>query len=371
MIPFLLIVLVAAGYAWLPRVEGNLWNIAPALACFVLMGRLMRGPRAWWRGLLWTVLLFGAIEFGARCGGYHRTLNYERQGDLLFTPSPNQQCLEKISLSSSRINNLGLRGPDIDPSALKRRVILCLGDSITYGYGVADGETWPAQLQAALDVARPGEYLALNAGVNAYPVSFMHQKFWYLVRQGIRPDTVIVAYSMNEGWLGDLVESDEARKDAFERRVHLKNFLRSHAMYNLAVEKWGRAWYDRVKGHLVPGTHLKEGAPVDRAEVYATRVGKLLDDIKGQGSRAVVLVACSLNDQTGRYDSQGALQRIMADVAAERGVTAIRTDDILGAAAQDFDTKEAFIDASHMTPAGNKAVAVALAAAVAGDSPGR
>ncbi|HEY8241558.1 MAG TPA: hypothetical protein VIH35_08925, partial [Kiritimatiellia bacterium] len=144
MITLALMLLVAAGYAWLPRVEANAWNFVPALACIFLMVRLMRPPRAWWRSLLWTALLFVTAEFAARCGGYHRTLKYERQGDLLFTPVPNQSCLEKISLSPSHVNNLGLRGPDVAPADLSRRVILCLGDSVAFGYGVADGDTWPA-----------------------------------------------------------------------------------------------------------------------------------------------------------------------------------------------------------------------------------
>src|SRR4029077_3379621 len=147
--------------------------------------------------LLLPVLLLAA-EFGLRCVSYNRSLLYERQGDLLYTPIPNQEYVEKISLTPSRINNVGLRGDSFDPHSGKA-VILCLGDSVTYGYGVDDGHTYPAELQRALDQDFPGHFTVLNGGVDGYPIPFIRQKFLYLWDRGIHPDVVIVGYSFNEG----------------------------------------------------------------------------------------------------------------------------------------------------------------------------
>ena len=180
----------------------------------------------------------------------------------------NQNSVEKISLTPSLINNYGLRGKDITEGDLKKKVVLCLGDSITYGYGVDDKHTYPAQLQRKLGQKREGLFTVLNGGVNAYPIAFMHQKFLCLWRLGIHPNVVIVGYSMNEGWLGDLAASSKERKEAFEKRVKLKYFVRSFAIYNLVVENWARAYYDKIKANLIPGTHRTEKEHVDRDMTY-------------------------------------------------------------------------------------------------------
>ncbi len=44
--------------------------------------------------------------------------------------------------------------------------VACIGDSITYGYGLANRaeESYPAQLQRSLDAKSPGEYEVRNFG---------------------------------------------------------------------------------------------------------------------------------------------------------------------------------------------------------------
>jgi len=130
------------------------------------------------------LLLVVVVEFSLRCFSYQRALLYERQGDLLFTPVPNQKYIEKISLTPSLVNSYGLRGGPVDTTS-GRITILCLGDSITYGYGVDDGHTFPAELQKALDAKFPGRYQVLNGGVDAYPMALIQQKFLYLWNQGL------------------------------------------------------------------------------------------------------------------------------------------------------------------------------------------
>ena len=57
-------------------------------------------------------------------------------------------------------NSIGLRSPELRPDHAAPRV-LCLGDSVTFGWGVTYEESWPARLAAALDVE------TVNAGVPA------------------------------------------------------------------------------------------------------------------------------------------------------------------------------------------------------------
>lgn len=55
-------------------------------------------------------------------------------------------------------NSLGLRGPEPAPGGTR---VLAVGDSVTFGWGVADDESWPARLSGELGVT------VLNGGVPA------------------------------------------------------------------------------------------------------------------------------------------------------------------------------------------------------------
>lgn len=56
----------------------------------------------------------------------------------------------------------------VSSAVAARTKVACIGDSITYGLGLADRETesYPAQLQALLDKASPGKYEVRNFGNN-------------------------------------------------------------------------------------------------------------------------------------------------------------------------------------------------------------
>jgi lysophospholipase L1-like esterase len=57
-------------------------------------------------------------------------------------------------------NRLGLRGPELSESKQGPR-ILCVGDSVTFGWGVADNQSFPARLADILDVE------VVNGGIPA------------------------------------------------------------------------------------------------------------------------------------------------------------------------------------------------------------
>ena len=93
-----------------------------------------------------------------------------------------------------RTNNLGLRGKDVDPAkAFGIRRILCLGDSITFGEGVREEDTWPEQLGHRLGP----RVEVVNAGIQGY--DFNHEAL-YLLLYGRRmsPDVVVMGFFMND-----------------------------------------------------------------------------------------------------------------------------------------------------------------------------
>lgn len=311
----------------------------------------------WFRSLVLIPLLFVTVEFGLRMASYHRALLYERQGDLLFTPVPNQEYTEKVSLTTSKINELGLRGAPVSLASNTKK-ILALGDSITYGYGVDDDHTYPARLQADFDSRFPGQYTVLNGGVDAYPVSFEHEKFLYLWQKGVHPDIVIVGYSFNEGGLGHLVGSDQKTKDQFAARVRFKNAVRSFALYNLVVENWARRDYDKMKKYMVPGTNFTTLSQEDVNVVYTRQLDDFVSDLRQHNVKPVFLLFCGYDSRIANYDDSGPFQKLFADYARKNGVPLLRSKEaLLKGERPDANLRPYFQDPSHMKPPGTQKVA--------------
>jgi lysophospholipase L1-like esterase len=97
-----------------------------------------------------------------------------------------------------RVNALGLRGREVPlvPEAGVHRV-LALGDSTTFGEGLAEEDAFPVQLERELN-ARGGErWEVLNAGVQGYNTE---GELGFLRTRGLamRPETIVVGFNLND-----------------------------------------------------------------------------------------------------------------------------------------------------------------------------
>ncbi|HKS76289.1 MAG TPA: hypothetical protein VJQ82_23955 [Terriglobales bacterium] len=315
----------------------------------------------WFCSLLLIPLITLGAEFGLRYFSYHRALLYQRQGDLLFTPVPNQKYVEKISLTRSTINDLGLRGAAPDLSSGKN-VILALGDSITYGYGVDDDHTYPADLQKVLDTKYPGRYTVLNGGVDAYPIVFEHQKFLYLWNRGVHPNTVLVGYSFNEGGLGNILNQGDQIKDKFASRVRMKNRLRSISLYNIVVENWARQNYNHMKKYMVPGTNFSSMPQGDVNALYTRELNDFVSDLRARNVQPVFILFCGYDGRTGTYEEAGPFQRVFEGFAEKNNVPLLHSKAaLLEGLDPKTDLRPMFQDQAHMKPIGTMKVAQSLA----------
>jgi len=97
------------------------------------------------------------------------------------------------------VNSAGLRGPEraraLGPGQCR---ILALGDSQTFGDGLAYPETWPSQLEALLaESGAAPEVQVLNAGISATD-TWQHEHVLRRVGTGYDYDAVVLAFYVND-----------------------------------------------------------------------------------------------------------------------------------------------------------------------------
>lgn len=108
-------------------------------------------------------------------------------------------------------NSEGFRGAERnaggdDPGVLR---ILCIGDSITFGFNVDQPDSYPRQLEGLLAVRHPGRrFEIVNAGVPGW--SWLQGlRFLELRGRALHPDIVIIGHGTNDQFLPAKVTDEE------------------------------------------------------------------------------------------------------------------------------------------------------------------
>jgi hypothetical protein len=113
-----------------------------------------------------------------------------------------------------------------DASASQR--ILCVGDSHTWGGGIALDEAYPAQLQRILDGKAPGFYSVINMGIPGMNTTQLHHRLpVWLSRYEL--DIVIAWAGVNNAW--STAEREDEPKSAL---AWLDRLLIRSRVYKLA-----------------------------------------------------------------------------------------------------------------------------------------
>lgn len=97
-----------------------------------------------------------------------------------------------------RVNSRGWRGPEPLPEAARNGLrIACTGDSFTFGTGVQEDQTFPAQLAAYLQERVPGPVEVFNWGVEGYGT---RQEALQVAERlpTWKPDVLVLAYFLND-----------------------------------------------------------------------------------------------------------------------------------------------------------------------------
>lgn len=268
------------------------------------------------------ILLFVLLEVGLSLAGYGNLERYSHDPDLYWKLAANQEAVTKVNRQAVRINSHGTRGREFETDKPEHTFrILCLGDSRTFGWGLAEEETFASRLEASLRQAAgsPSRVEVINGGVNAwsYPQILM-----YLERDGLdySPDLVILD-GANLWTTFDAGQSDAFRR-SFKRKLMVKNMLRRSATYHYFVEVQLKTYYEKYRKKLVEPETRPDETEFDAAESeFLARLDgtfQEMDDLlRERGVELVFLHTPREDEETSRRSRE--LKRLMATVAARNG----------------------------------------------------
>jgi lysophospholipase L1-like esterase len=313
---------------------------------------------SWKRSLVFSLVVFvaffGALEALLRVVGVKRParprlilraidsdidLPFMRADpDLLWSPKPGFHGAFMDRPVS--INSLGLRGPEPRTPRPRRR-ILCLGDSITFGYGVGDDETYPAALGRALEGSGVE---VVNGGVTGYT---SHQVRKLLARVGptVRPDVVTVCIGWNDRTLRVATDRE------YDRRLRALGPLDALAEH---------LYLYRALANLYRNArHTDEPAARDHPRVpigeYRENLAAIAQLAREAGARAV-FVALPHRSRFEGPPLEPAYPQTLREEAHALRVPLLEVG-VLGDAAPAEGNERYFIDSLHLSPEGAEEMA--------------
>jgi len=152
-------------------------------------------------GTLAVILVLG--EVGLRVAGFAKgpARFFDPQIGYRFLPNQSRTVLTNDGTPICKVtfNEEGFRGPLFTgPKPEGTTRIACVGDSFTFGWGVEDDESFPAQLAARIEErAGAGEVEVNNFGVPGYNLWNSRQSYLALTRP-TEPDVVLIAFYLND-----------------------------------------------------------------------------------------------------------------------------------------------------------------------------
>lgn len=105
-------------------------------------------------------------------------------------------------------------------TTLQAESLVCLGDSLTAGYGVKPEQAWPSLLQGLLSAnATTAHWQIVNAGVSGDTTAGGLRRLDALLAR--KPTAVLVALGGNDGLRGLPADRVQANLEAMLKRIHL------------------------------------------------------------------------------------------------------------------------------------------------------
>ncbi len=356
-------------------------------------------PRSRARRLLLNLALSAGVflfcvfvcELALRLAGYGNLEIYEPDTKLFWKLKPNQDCFTKIDRQPVHINAHGTRGPEFQsekPAGTFR--ILALGDSRTFGWGLADEATYsrrveqllnaniepaafhpqpptggnpltPALSPSEVERGNRGQVFGgakrvevINAGVNAWSYA---QMAVYLRETGLhfQPDVVLLGEA--NLWTQFSEQSDPEFVRKFLWRVRLKNLLRRFALYHYVVEVQLQEFYQRNRTKFIPvdpkqDALFKEQQQNDPDAVFRAAIEDVCRTAQSHHIQPVLLFLPTLDDLQSTNQS-----RVLRSKLAVSAALQVPLIDLTPALAGEGKALYLEADPVHLNARGNEIVA--------------
>jgi lysophospholipase L1-like esterase len=299
----------------------------------------------------------------------------------VLTPSFNGVLKRPEFRHSTETNSVGLRGREPRPRQPHTFRIVCLGDSMTWGFGVPASDTYAAQLERTLAVKYPGlDIQVLNAGVAGYGTA---DELHFLESRAalLDPDLVILQFlpdndfvenrkpakdsrDVQNGWMVTKAGARDAERDArrvwpawiraldgAKHRSHLVSFVSE------------RVGYLAMRSGLGPQRALTRAYDFDEED--ATRAIDLMRKVAltadARGASTIFVLSPSQTPVlSGAASDLSSVSAIVAKAASEAGAGFI---DLTGPLIARPDRIKLYYPINgHWTAAGHAAVAEILSA---------
>lgn len=240
-------------------------------------------------------------------------------------------------------NSLGLRGAE-EPASQPSFRVLAVGDSTTFGLGVNDAETWPAQLARLLQRENPGAEV-LNAGVTGYSV---YQSLTYLRESGfaLAPKVVVLTCGSNDFDTGGKLTQQQQQAFLHSVRPTSTRWVTVELLRKLYTDPGDAA----ASVPNVPSTDFEQllRATADACSERNIRLVLVIWPWQGQLEGSM--------SQSPLNDYHGIIERI----GKERGLSVVDLRKRWTAATMSAN----YLDGVHVNAAGNADAAAAIAEVV-------
>ncbi len=288
----------------------------------------------------------------------------------LYGPRPGATTTLTVSGDTTyEINAAGHRGPEVDLARVpgSERIVV-IGDSLAFGYGVAEAETFARRLEARL--SEDGDTEVVNLGVSGYGP--FNEAAW-LEGRGMRyaPDVVLVQFCIND--LNDpTLHFDAATRGALGELPDAAFPGGERVARANPCGPWEIC--RRLRAIIAPDDSLQilrsmaaiDLKPGPHREWLRDRYAEMVETAGLEGARVVIV---GFPHPAQLESGQGVdLQGQLAEVAAEVGAGFI---DLLPAFEQAAVESDAplFFDLYHPTSRGHAVAAEAIADALDDASP--
>lgn len=148
-----------------------------------------------------ALLAVVGAELALRASDYGQLRGIEPNSDdplLVYTQEPGDR--QTPAGYAEHFNGYGFREREISPFKTRTRIV-AVGDSFTYGLGVAPADAWPAQLERALNAEHPGErqppHEVFNFGMLGYNTCQEDRVVERFVLD-LKPDLLLVGWYAND-----------------------------------------------------------------------------------------------------------------------------------------------------------------------------